>query len=400
LSLSKDKLIVYLDLGILISYGIHVISSQWYIAVSSIGQGIMLGLLIIRLFSDRNIYKAENFIYAVFIIYIISDLISTVFSINPANSLMNSKRVLLFAGFFVTYTFIKDIKLRYFLLAFLIFSALLSTYEIIRYIIEYHIAKENAAFIDPRLQYFGYPITNGEIKMLILLLIVPFFFIKENFVAKKHWLILFLLPVLITLFMTASRNAMLGLLGGVVVISFVKNKKFLLVFIALVILFVIFVPHPLKDRIMSIGDLNFPSNKSRIIMWETGLRIIKDYFFLGIGDTDLLPLYKTYKIPEFSGEGIHMHNNFMQAFVSFGIIGFVIWLTMMGYILFKQIKIFLLTKKNKILNTLALSSIACMVAFQISGLTEYNFGDYEFAAVLWFTLGLSYLTQKFYIQDA
>jgi O-antigen ligase len=167
----------------------------------------------------------------------------------------------------------------------------------------------------------------------------------------------------------------------------------------LIILFLLLAPHAVTDRMMSIADFNHPAIQARFIMWETGIKIIKDYFFLGIGDTDLMKIYNNYKIPQYNGEGVHLHNNFLQVFLLFGIFGFVIWLLMIGYITYRQIKIYLLTRNNDLLNILAVSSLACTAAFLTSGLTEYNFGDFEFAAVLWFTLALAFLAEKFYLKE-
>ncbi len=398
--MSKEKLIKYLDTGILISLGVHVIASQYQIVLSSIGQGILIGLMIIRLSINRNVYTPEKFLIFVFLFFVFCELLSSAFSISPASSFVNSKRVLLFTGFFAVIIFVKDLKqLKYFLLCLFIFSALLSTYEFIRYLIEYP-SHFNEPLVENRLQYFGYPITNGEIKMLILLLIIPFLFIKEDFVIKKYWLVIFIIPVFLTLFITSSRNALLGLFVGIIIISFLKNKKFLLVFLAAVVLFLIFAPMGLKDRILSIVDMNHPSNQSRFIMWQTGIRIIKDYFWLGIGDTDLLLIYKNYRIPQLHGEGVHLHNNFFQIFLTLGVVGFISYMLMMVYLIYRQIKIYIKTKENSILNILAVSSFACMIAFHVSGLTEWNFGDFEFAALLWFTLGLAFLSEKLYMQGA
>jgi hypothetical protein len=68
----------------------------------------------------------------------------------------------------------------------------------------------------------------------------------------------------------------------------------------------------------------------------------------------------------------------------------------MIYLFVRQIKIFILTKKSAVLNAPAAASISCMIAFQVSGLTEWNFGDFEFAAVLWFMLALAFLAEKFF----
>jgi O-antigen ligase len=397
--MSKEKLIKYLDTGILISLGVHVISSQFLIAISSIGQGFLIGLMIIRLAIDKNVYMPEKFLFFIFLLFIFCELLSSAFSISPENSFINSKRVSLFIGFFAVLIFVKDLKqLKILLLWLFIFSALLSCYELIKYSIEFS-SHVNEPLVENRLQYFGYPITNGEIKMLILLLIIPFLFIKEDFVIKKYWLGIIIIPIFITLFLTSSRNALLGLFAGIIIIGFSKNKKFLLIFLAAVVLFLIFAPMGLKDRILSIVDMNHPSNQSRFVMWKTGIQIIKDYFWIGIGDTDLLLIYKNYKIPQFHGEGVHLHNNFFQIFLTLGVVGFFSYMLMMIYLIYRQIKIYIKTKTNSLLNIIAVSSLACMTAFHVSGLTEWNFGDFEFAALLWFTLGLAFLSEKLYLQN-
>jgi hypothetical protein len=72
----------------------------------------------------------------------------------------------------------------------------------------------------------------------------------------------------------------------------------------------------------------------------------------------------------------------------------------MIYILIKQIKTYIKTKQDEFLRVILLSSLACMIGFQISGLTEWNFGDAEFAVLLWFTLSISFIAQKIYDKAA
>jgi O-antigen ligase len=152
----------------------------------------------------------------------------------------------------------------------------------------------------------------------------------------------------------------------------------------------------MKSRIESITDLKHPSNKARFIMWETGIRIIKDSPVIGFGDVDMNKLYRKYKTPEYHGEGSHMHNNAIQLLVDFGFIGFIAWFMLMLYIFLCQLKIYFRTKLNEFLNLLALISIVSMAALQITGLTEWNFGDAEFAAVFWFNLALAFAAWKIY----
>lgn len=374
----------------------HVILSQWSVAASSIGQGGMIILAAVRLIADKNLYMPEKKLFYLFGALILIYILASAFSIDPANSFMNSKRVFLFACFFITIIFIKNInQLKYILAVFFIFTALISIVELVRYFIEYY-QERDVPIYDLRIEFYGYPITNGEIKMLILLLLAALIFTKEKFVFNKIWLVMISIPVFLSLFFTNSRNAFLGTFAGLIIIGFTKNKYFLAALIAVVILFLIFAPFALKERTLSIVDLNHPSNKSRIIMWETGLKIIKDYPVLGIGDTDIIKVYTHYKKIEFHGEGSHLHNNFLQVMATIGIPGFVVWLALMIYLFIKQIKIYFKTKGSPLLNTLALVSVTSMIAFQISGLTEWNFGDFEFAAVLWFMMALAFLAEKFY----
>ena len=398
--MNKDKFVKYVDIGILVFLSLHVISSQWSVAASSIGLGGMILLVLLRLALDRNVYKPERMLFYLFGLLILVFMFSSVFSIDPANSFSNSRRVLLYSGFFVTAIFIKDLKqLKIILTVFFIFTAFISTIELIRYFIEFF-GQNKTPIYELRIEFYGYPITNAEIKMLILLLIVTLIFTKEKFVLNRFWLILISVPLFFSLFFTNSRNAFLGLFAGLVIIGIFKNKYFLIALIIIVVLFLLVAPFPIKERIMSIVDFNHPSIKSRFIMWDVGLKIIRDYPVLGIGDTDIIKVYTHYKKIEFHGEGSHLHNNFFQLAATLGLTGLAAWLALMIYIFVRQIKIYLLTRKNLILNSLALVSIVSMIAFQISGLTEWNFGDFEFDAVLWFMLGLAFLAEKLFHKQA
>lgn len=394
--MNKEKAVKILDISILVFLSLHVITSQWSVASSSIGLGGMIILAASRIFLSKDVFKLEKKLFYFFGALILAYLLASVFSIDPISSFSNSRRVFLFTGFFVTIIFIKDLDdLKTILTVLFFFTAFISCLELIKYYMEYSV-HSNVPFYEQRIQYYGYPITNAEIKMLILLLMFSFILLKEKFIFNRYWLSLIAVPVILSLYFTESRNAFLGLFLGLVTLGFLKNKYFLAGIIILVILFLVTAPLPLKERILSIVDFNHPSNKSRFVMWETGFKIIKDYPLFGIGDTDIIKVYKNYKAIQFHGEGSHLHNNFFQVTATIGIIGFITWITLMIYLFIRQVKIFILTRKSALLNSLAAASISCMIAFQISGLTEWNFGDFEFAAVLWFMLALAFLAEKLF----
>lgn len=398
MTFNKTDIIKYTDLLVLIFLSIHVIGSQYSVALSSIGLGGLIILASFRLSLNRDVCKPERKLIYVFLAFILAHIIASIFSVDPLDSFYQSKRVFLFAGFFAVIIFIKDLKqLENILKVFFVFTALLSVYELIRYFIEYTY-ETDVPLSELRIEFYGYPITNGEIKMLVLLLMIALMLTKDKFVFNKLWLIILSIPVLVSLYFTNSRNALIGLFCGIVFIGFTRNKYFLIGVIIFIILFLLFAPLPVKERVLSITDFSLPSTQARFLTWETGVKIFKDYPITGIGDTDVLKMYRSYKIPEFKGEGSHMHNNFLQILVTLGIIGFVAWCVMMIYLIIRMIKIYILTKGDTVLNSLVIASISSMIAFQISGLTEYNFSDFEFAAVMWFMFGLAFLADKLYIK--
>jgi O-antigen ligase len=396
MTFSKPNIIKYTDFLILIFLSFHVIGSQYSVALSSIGLGGLIILASFRLSFDRDVFKPDKKLVYVFLLLIIAQVIASIFSVDPLDSFYQSKRVFLYAGFFTVIIFVKDLKqLANILKVFFVFTALLSTYELIKYFIEYS-QETDIPLSELRLEFYGYPITNGEIKMLILLLMITLTLTRDKFVFSKLWIVILSIPVLLSLYFTNSRNAMIGLFSGIVFIGFTRNKYFLIGVIVFVILFLLLAPLPIKERVLSITDFSLPSTQARFLTWETGVKLLKDYPITGIGDTDVLKMYRSYKYPEYEGEGSHMHNNFLQILVTIGIIGFLAWCIMMVYVIIRMIKIYSLTKGDTILNSLVVASISSMIAFQISGLTEYNFSDFEFAAVMWFMFGLAFLAEKLY----
>jgi O-antigen ligase len=394
MAISKDKIVKYIDITIVFFLCMGFITSQFSIATSSIGIGTSFALTIIRLIMDKNVYYGDRNLIYLFLFFILCQAVSSAFCANPSESFIHAaKKIVIYIIFFGCIFFIESREqLQKILRALFLFTALVSVVELIRFYSDY---KPGTLLSEYRLDYYGYPITNGEIKMLILLIMIPLFMARD-YIINKWLLALCSLPLLATFYLTNARNAVLGLVTGLVIIGLLKNKYFLIAIIVIVAAFLLFAPLPFKERILSIADLNHPSNKSRIIMWETGVKMINDNIIFGIGDTDVNKIYRQYKKPEFHGEGSHLHNNLLQILLNFGILGAAAWVILMIYIFIRQIKIYFKTRSDDFLSLITVSSIVSMAAFQVSGLTEWNFGDAEFAAIMWFSLSLAFLAEKFY----
>src|SRR4030095_8086666 len=346
MALTRDNLTKYTYPVFFFFLGLAVITSQWSIASSSIGVGGVIILSALLLIAGKNTYKSDKHLIYLFLLFILIQAVSSAFCSNPAESFNNIyRKISIYSVFFAAILFIENSRqLQKFLAAFFIFTALVSTVEIIRYFAEYN---SSIPIFARRLAYYRYPITHGEIKMLIMLLIVPLILSKENFVLNRTLLILISIPLLLTLYLTEARNAFIGVFVGLIIIGALKNKYFLAGIIVIVLLFLLAAPFQLKERMLSITDFQERSIHSRFIMWDTGIKIIKDHPLLGVGDVDINKIYRMYKKPEIHGEGSHMHNNFFQIAVNFGLIGLVSWILMMFYIFYRQIKIYLTTRSHK-----------------------------------------------------
>ena len=251
------------------------------------------------------------------------------------------------------------------------------------------------SFSEIRIDYFNYPLTTAEIKMMSLLSVFPLLFIKEKFITDKKYLILILIPVFISMILTQSRNVLLATFICFVIFGIIVSRKFLLTMIVVIVISYIILPTSYIERVKSIADVNHPSNASRLNMWSVGIKMFADHPFTGIADSHILEIYETYKKPEFQSEGVHLHNNFIMILATTGIFGFLSFVLMFILIFFKQIK-FYLQEKNNSDRMLILGSILVMISFQISGIFEWSFGDHEVMTVFFFLISVPFVIFKLY----
>jgi len=70
------------------------------------------------------------------------------------------------------------------------------------------------------------------------------------------------------------------------------------------------------------------SNSARIKIWESAIEVIKENFWIGVGNGDanetLSKKYKLYKIAMAEEKHLNAHNQFLQTFIETGVIGFLL----------------------------------------------------------------------------
>lgn len=359
------------------------------IAVSSIALVSAATLWIVLLiFSQEKTFHQTPFDYF-FLAYVGAELLATAFSIAPAASLFNAKRVLLISVVYLTISSLNTKEKYVWTFGIVVgTSAILSVIEVIS------LAKIGGHFT--RLGIFQHYMTAGGMKMIILLLLVPLAIEKATPLKWRVLSIAACIPLSVAMLLTQTRSSWLGFIAGGVAIGFSKGKKILLALLIIIILVFAFAPQDIRSRAMSIADPTLGSNLSRIHMITTGWRMFLDYPIFGTGNIDLRELYVTYTEPIDPAEGGHLHNNYIMILVTLGAVGFLAVMGLFVKIFLTEQGILKRTRTHWLFGNITLGCLAAYIGFLVSGLFEFNFGDHEIAVFLWFTVGVALVSEKLF----
>ena len=319
----------------------------------------------------------------------------------PGEEFIGLKRLLLFLIFFVSMIKVADRNTLFKILFVILCTAsIISIYELIEYVFKLKANIDRIGFAEVRIDFFAYPLTTGQIKMLLVLSVFPLLFVKEKLLIRKQYLFLLLSPIILSMLLTQSRNVFLAVFITLIIFGIVFNRKFLLTFVIVLIIAWIFVPSEYQSRIKSIGNIGHQSNQARLMMWDVGLQMFIEHPLTGVADSHIREVYKIYKTPETVGEGSHLHSNFIMILATTGIFGFLSYVGMMISIFIFQVRTYLKEKESKIDKALLFGSILVMISFNIAGLFEWCFGDHEVMTVFFFLIAIPFIIYKIKTQKS
>lgn len=401
----RDRFLNITDVLISFFIILQIVAIGFSIALSSISLGTWIILWIFKIsFQNHNgcyklIWERYRILIISLVFFILCDFLARMFAVYREGALTDLKRYLLIIIFFSNQTIIKErteiFKAVFFIL--LGFS-LISLYEIGRYLYMLKDLLASKSFSEIRIDYLSYPITNAEVKMLLLLFIFPSLMSKEKQQIKKTYIVLISLPILVSVYLTQSRNVYIALFVSLFIFGLFFNRKFLVVLIILSALFILAAPSSMTNRLTSAFDTQHESNKSRLIMWGVGIKIFKDYPVLGTGENEITSIYKSYKTPEFHGEGSHFHSNYIMILVTMGLTGFLIyiafWLSLFYYLIGDYRKYAYNPDRNLILGI-----ILSVISLHVSGFFEWNFGDWEVMTVMYYLISIMFILKSINLNE-
>jgi O-antigen ligase len=152
------------------------------------------------------------------------------------------------------------------------------------------------------------------------------------------------------------------------------------------------------NRVKTMFDPYWVTNIERTNQFRTALRIFKAHPVFGIGDIGVEHQYAKYKNYYEKENFGHLHNNYTQFLVIFGIVGFIFMMFFLVKIFKIHLQMYNLFKETDFISSYTLAAFACFIAFLFAGLAEWNFGDQEIITVIWFTLGLNIAFYKDYLR--
>jgi O-antigen ligase len=362
---------------------VFLASSYVSIAVNSISLGLMAIAWIIEMIRRRRVVIRPTGLEGVFLAYLIAQAVVTIFSLDPALSFINSKRVLLIG---IVYFLVTHLQTRHELQrATAVLHGAASIVAIIGVIKLFTGNPEEVV----RLGVFQFYMTTSGMMMIAGLLVFPFALHRET-PRRIRWVVVAsLVPILIVLYATVTRGAYLAFLAGALLIVLTRNWRLVFPLGVIVLLGVLFAPPYVAGRLQSIVDPSHPENVTRLMMWTSGIRIFADHPLLGVGDIDLGDLMRAHADPGYPGVWGHLHNIPLQFLVTHGILGFTVVAIMFARIIGLEWKAARRTASDWFGGSLTLGALAVTVGLLVHGLTEWTFGDQEVATLFWIALGLS-----------
>jgi O-antigen ligase len=358
-------------------------SAFFSIAVNSIALGLLAVVWLAAMAVERRWSVQATPLDWFFLAYLVAELLSTLFSVRPWQSLEFSKRLLLIG---IVYFCVSTITTRAMLARPV--AVLLGAAGIVGVI---GIVKLLTAPPEEtiRLGIFQFYMTTSGVMMIATLLFVPFILHPGTPRRIRLLAAAGAIPVAVCLYATVTRGAYLAVAAGLVFIAVVRSRLLLIPLLLAVAGGIFFAPPYVESRIRSIVDLQHPENASRLMLWKTGLRMFRDYPLVGIGDIDMHELYLRYMDPGDPAQHGHFHNMAMQFLVTLGIIGFLAVLAMFVRIAVTEWRVYRRVQRDWLLGSTVLGALAVFVGLQVSGLTEWSFGDQEVAVLFWTTVGFA-----------
>jgi O-antigen ligase len=232
------------------------------------------------------------------------------------------------------------------------------------------------------------------------LLMLPFIFFTVRLVLRHDdrkeaaAVALALAAMLAAIAFSLTRNVWLGIAAALALFLVFFKPGFSLALAPLLLVLALLAPPAVKSRVLSIVDLHDESNRDRIYMAWSGLRIFQDRPWTGVGSHNIEKTIAgneaRYRHPLARKINPHLHNNFLQILAERGIFALASFILACLFIILQILQ--RLKKQAGERRAVSAAVLFAFVGFLVAGMFEYNFGDSEIKFILFYFLSLPFLS--------
>jgi hypothetical protein len=250
--------------------------------------------------------------------------------------------------------------------------------------------------------FYSHYETYAEVLQLIAALAVGMFIAYPK---KRSLPALFLaasiLLITATLIMTSTRAALAGLSIAVVVMAFASFSKriFALAVLAILLLAPLAYVAIKQTRGNNIFNPQEDSTQYRLEVWREAMSLIKDHPLTGIGkgsegSNRLREKYELYNGGKLAPG--HFHSTPIQIATWWGLPALGFYMALMAIFFLKMWKSSQLLRARKDWQAwgIVLGGLGALVAFNVSSLGHFNFGDGEVVMMFWLLTGLVFAVRR------
>src|SRR5215467_12871977 len=270
-------------------------------------------------------------------------------------------------------------------------AAITSLYALFQFVVKYRHFLQNSGD-DPTVNFritgfMGHWITFSAEQLLVWCAAIP-----AILILGRRWMV----PLGIVgaaLVFSFTRSAWLGAIAGLMVSAIVIPRKVLIGVCLPIGLMGAAASGLIYHRVsMSFKQPNFAPDKGRVELFIAGVRMIKDHPVFGVGPERIhteFPNY--YRGRDLASEHFyygHLENNILQLAAERGLLCLAAFLWFIFELYGSLIEI-VKTGRNDA-RWVAVSALAALTGFVVSGFFEYNFGDSEVLLLLLFIVSLPY----------
>ncbi len=353
---------------------------------------LVLWIALIVKESDKTAFDISKYILIPFIVFIVIHFIAAVFGIDPLNSIKDFKKVYIMGAVFLAAYISRGSLNTEMLIRFFAAGAILVGGYVFSTGIYHRLILHEADF--RAVSFSGNHMHAGGMLAMACVALAGFAVAElKSLSIKKLNVVLFSLGSVFAglgLVFTFTRGSWFAALCGMAIVFFTAGKKYFVIFLVVMAA----AGFALKDtavgkRAMSSFNANKgTSNIERAYMWQSGIKMIKDKPWLGIGTANVGKIYPLYINPQAQEKQQgHLHNTAIQVAVIDGVLGLgaLVWLFIS--LLVSQLRGAL--KAGGYDKHALIAFFAVTAVFIINGLFEYNLFSSQVALMFWFLTGIS-----------